>query len=210
MKTKREDLVSNYIRDLSRELQGFSSHQRQEIIAEVREHIEASLIDSENTSEAALLNTLERLGAPSDIAEEAYERFGVSRHGSTRREILVLILLTLGGIRLATGGTVFPTVVWTVAVILLWSSSVWGLREKLIGSGIVPLGLVAVLLVPLLADHLAPCYVIRGSAGQVLDPCAKNVWGPHPVFPAISILLLVVQLASVGYLIFRLHRDSRA
>ncbi|TMM20809.1 MAG: hypothetical protein E6F95_12965 [Actinobacteria bacterium] len=59
---------------------------------------------------------------------------GIPRAKAGIREIAAVILLLIGGI-------VIPVLGWIIGLLLLWSSPVWTSRDKLIGSLIIPGGL---------------------------------------------------------------------
>ncbi len=77
------------------------SPRREEILAEIKEHITAGLSEFPRETEADVRNVLERLGDPHDIAAEARDRLGL-RHAGRRRPwgLIggVLVLVVLGAI----------------------------------------------------------------------------------------------------------------
>jgi uncharacterized membrane protein len=129
-------IVDEYLQRLERELTDLSRNNRNEIIDEIRRHIAEESGGLADESDAALMNLLERLGEPADIAAAArggeMDRTSVA---TTRRfgtlEVLGLILLV---------------VAWPVGVILLWVSKIWTTRERLLGTLIPPGGYPGVLL----------------------------------------------------------------
>ena len=125
--------VDAYLRELEAELRDLPAARRDELVEEIREHIDSALENAQNGDEAEVRNVLERLGDPAEIAAEARERFGIRRVKPGIREILVLILLPLGGFLYLIG--------WAVGAILLATSTVWTSREKVIGLLVVPGGL---------------------------------------------------------------------
>jgi len=151
MAIRTEDLVERYVRRLREELGGLSSAQRQEIVDEVRNHVEESLADREHATEADVLNVLDRLGDPAEIAREAYQRFRVTPVETGFIEVGALILLPIGGI-------VLPGLGWIIGVILLWISSAWNVKEKLIGTLILPGGLAAAFFMTVMASPTA-CHI---------------------------------------------------
>jgi uncharacterized membrane protein len=129
-----QQAVKEYLHDLEAELRDLPRSRRQELLGEIHGHIDSALADSPALDEAEVRNVLERLGDPSDIAEEARQRFGVPRQRSRGLEIAAVILLPIGGI-------IIPVVGWFIGVILLWSSRVWTTGEKLAGTLLFPGGL---------------------------------------------------------------------
>jgi uncharacterized membrane protein len=56
---------------LEAEVRDLPRSRRQELLAEIHEHIDSALADAPAHGEAKVRNVLNRLGDPSDIAEEA-------------------------------------------------------------------------------------------------------------------------------------------
>jgi uncharacterized membrane protein len=123
--------VKEYLQELDQELRDLPRSRRQELMGEIHEHIDSALADSPALDEAEVRNVLDRLGDPSDIAEEARHRFGVSKQRSRGLEIAAVIFLLIGGL-------IIPVVGWFIGVILLWSSRVWTTGEKLAGTLLFP------------------------------------------------------------------------
>jgi uncharacterized membrane protein len=126
--------VKEYLHDLEAELRDLPRSRRQELLGEIHEHIDSALAEAPAHDEAEVRNVLDRLGEPSDIAEEARHRFGVPRQRSRGLEIAAVILLPIGGL-------IIPVIGWFIGVILLWSSRVWTTGEKLAGTLLFPGGL---------------------------------------------------------------------
>jgi hypothetical protein len=72
----------------------------------------------------------DRLGAP---AAGARLRLGFDLLSGHGREVATLVLLPIGGI-------VVPVLGWFVGVALLWTSERWSVRDKLLGTLVVPGG----------------------------------------------------------------------
>ena len=119
-------------------------------------HIEEARAEGAMETEADVLNVLDRLGDPEEIAREAKERFGVRPRGGGAHEIGAIVLLLLGGFVFAIG--------WLVGVVLLWTSQAWTTRDKLIGTLVPPGGLafVVFLLSGTLVAEGAGCIETRG------------------------------------------------
>src|SRR5438128_9855958 len=90
-------LVDEYLQRLERELTDLSPDSRNEVIDEIRRHIAEERGGLADESDAALMNLLERLGDPADIAAEARGEKARTSVATTRRfgtlEVLALILL---------------------------------------------------------------------------------------------------------------------
>jgi uncharacterized membrane protein len=129
-----DKLIDRYLDDLREDVRDLPRRRQNELVAEIRDHIDSALAGMPTRDDANVRNVLERLGDPADIADEARERLGIPRSKAGLREIAAVILLLIGGI-------LIPIIGWIIGLILLWSSPVWTSRDKLIGSLIIPGGL---------------------------------------------------------------------
>lgn len=136
MRTVTHPLVEDYLRRLEHEAHVLPRRDQQELVAEIRTHVETAL--RTDASEADVRNVLDELGTPTEIVAAAQP----SRPESTRgaREVFAVILILVGGL-------VLPVVGWLVGVGLLLSSPLWSGRQKLLGILVWPGGLSFVLLV---------------------------------------------------------------
>src|SRR5581483_2173090 len=131
-------IVAGYLAQLELELGGLPGARRQEILDEIREHIEEARGRIPNESDSDVLNVLDRLGEPAEVASAARPDSAASlpmsvAHGS---------IWTSGWLDIA--AAVLTPVVWPVGVILLWMSSAWSVRDKLIGTLVPPGGYIGV------------------------------------------------------------------
>jgi hypothetical protein len=134
MKPTTERFVDAYLKQLDSELADLPRLRRKEIVEEISEHIAEARAASPSQGEAEIRTLLDRLGDPAEIASEAKERFGVQPRKSRALEIATLLLLLVGGV-------VLPVIGWLIGVVLLWVSDAWDSRDKLIGTLVVPGGL---------------------------------------------------------------------
>jgi uncharacterized membrane protein len=132
--TVRNRVVDDYLRRLERSLEGLPRDRRREIVQEIEAHIQEEIAEQGSPTDADIHNMLERIGDPQIIAADARERFGVQIRRLTGLEIAAVVFLLIGGL-------VIPLVGWFVGVVLLWVSSAWTPRDKLIGTLVVPGGL---------------------------------------------------------------------
>jgi hypothetical protein len=134
MMTTTHPLADEYLKRLDRAARALPRHEREELVTDVRTHLEAGL--SPAATEAEVRNLLDELGPPEEIVAAASpERSSVKRGA---REVFALLLLVTG----------FPPVIgWLVGVGLLLWSPLWSARQKLLailvwpGGYIVALGL---------------------------------------------------------------------
>jgi hypothetical protein len=145
MQTDR--LVDDYLRRLEVAAAHLQRSRRAELVAEIREHIEAAIGEEEPTSEAAVRNVLERLGPPEEIVEaaEPAPEPPVRRGGAL--EIVALLALLV------------PVIGWLVGIVLVFASAAWSRRDKLIGLGL----LLVLVLVPFVG-------VVAQSGGVDQEP----------------------------------------
>lgn len=106
---------------------------------------------------------LARLGEPEDIAADARARLGLPPRGLGAREAFALIGLLVGGFVLVVG--------WFVGLALLWASSSWTTREKLVGTLVVPGGLLPAFLLFLGGIGAVEC---GGGYTALTGPVKRN------------------------------------
>jgi len=76
---KTEDAVSEYLRDIELRLARLPLLQRRELLADLRAHIATERLERSANSEGEVLEILERLGSPEEVAAAAYDEAGPSR-----------------------------------------------------------------------------------------------------------------------------------
>lgn len=205
MSATTDKLVEKYLKHLDVELDDLPRARRREIVDEISGHIAEARADLGAETEADVRNILDDLGDPAEIAVEARERFGVQREKSGFRETATLIMLLVGGL-------VLPLIGWLVGVMLLWSSSVWNTRDKLIGTLVVPGGLgLSLFLFFTLGSSSG-----GGSGVCELDPGTGreiNCTQAPPDTPSLTdilaialvVVLLVAPIVSTAYLAWRMR-----
>jgi hypothetical protein len=150
MTTTLHPLADAYLEGLRKAAQSLARSRREELLADIEAHLaEAAPADA---SEVDVRSALDRLGDPEQIvAAEAGDAPPPGRTGA----------LEWGGIiMLAVGGVVLPLIGWLVGVLLLlWISNAWTVREKVIGTLVVPGGLLpaVALLIYVLASASQVC-----------------------------------------------------
>jgi uncharacterized membrane protein len=220
MSTAPDKLVERYLKHLEVELDDLPRDRRREIVDEISGHIAEARADLQPETEAGVRNILEGLGDPAEIATDARERFEVSPREESRRkepgwqEIAALIMLLVGGL-------VLPIVGWVVGVVLLWTSTIWNTRDKIIGTIFVPGGLGMVLLLGFALSFSAgsgPCIGSGGivdNRGQATQPafqtCSGQGTSTTEVLTIVGLIaLLLAPIASAIYLAVRMRRASSA
>jgi hypothetical protein len=130
-------LVERYLKELRAASRGLSRAERRELAAQIEEHIATALADLSAPSEADVREVLERLGEPEEIVAE---QFGprAARRGMGAQAVTAIVLLLIGGFLAGIG--------WIAGVVLLWTSQAWTVRDKIVGTLILPGGLFGSLL----------------------------------------------------------------
>jgi len=217
MKTRSDadKTVDRYLSELDKALRGVAAPRRRQIVEEISDHIAEgrSLLDDED--EAGIRILLERVGDQETIATEAAgttELCGSARRG----DAWVPWLLLLGGFALVVG--------WFVGVGLLWSSSTWRVRDKLLGTFVLPGGLLSVLLLGQLGSSVTACssgvqvshVPLPVAPGSTLVAPHPSAVGPHALahcvttgfsFPLpIGIIVLAVALVAPIFVAIHLER----
>jgi hypothetical protein len=178
-----------YLRRLDDELRGLPRARREEILTEVREHIN----EADPVGEAELREVLDRLGDPEDIAAEARERFGVADKGMGTQEVAAVVLLTIGGLLL-------PLIGWLAGAVLMWGSRAWNTRDKWIGTLLFPGGITFPYLV--LAGVIGGYSCYEGDNGEICQ-------GEPSDLERAAVLALVL-LAVLGTIFSGIYLSRRA
>lgn len=147
-------LIRDYLKDLENEAAVLPARIRRDLLTEIRGHLREAIAEGAS-GEADVRNLLDGLGDPREIIAAARSDTGeasvVARAGL--REAGAILLLVVGGI-------VPPVIGWFVGVALLWSSKAWTPRHKLLGTLVIPGGLLApVLLLSLQTGWTLPPWV---------------------------------------------------
>jgi hypothetical protein len=185
-----------YLKRLKKAARRLPRIRRKELLLEIESHLTEAL--PAGTSEAEALNVLERLGEPAEIVAEAES--GSKEALETRagvRESLAVSLLLFGGLLFVVG--------WFVGLHLLWTSRFWTLRDKLIGTLVIPGGLL-------------PALVLVATSSQT---CTGGTGRPTVCTPYISptmrvvmitgwVALVVLPLASALFLSWRSGKSRLA
>ena len=129
--SEADKLVQRYLAQLDRALQGVDTTRREEILAEVREHIEEGRIGLDPDDAASVRTLLNRVGDPAAIAAEA----GAPPPDSRRWDAWAPWLIIFGPVASGLG--------WIAGMLILWTSPAWSRRDQLIATFVPLAGLVA-------------------------------------------------------------------
>ena len=132
--TSADNIVARYLGRLDEELHGLPEARRRELVHEIATRIaeERQALDAE--TDADVIDILDRVGNPGVIAAQARKQFGIAETRWSWREIAALVLLPFGGV-------IVPVAGWFAGVFFLWTSSRWTRGEKLVGTLVIPGGL---------------------------------------------------------------------
>ncbi len=190
-------LVDRYLERLDRALADLPAASRRELTAEIRDHVDQALASTPDPTDADVLNVLDRLGDPADIADEARERFGVHRASVAWTDWAAVILLPFGGL-LALVLWPLGILAWVAGVGCLLISRVFSGRQKALGVLVIPGGVVLPLILAVRAGSACTSTVV---GGQPVTSCTGFSLSPVfgvPLFIALIIapLIVAVVLAS--------------
>lgn len=96
---------------------------------------------------------------------------------------------------------ILPVLGWFIGVVLLWVSEAWNTRDKLIGTLVLPGGLLLPLGLGLFGTSSETC--VQTSTGPADCTGGSGAWQV-----ALLILLLVLPLATTAYLARRMRRGT--
>lgn len=131
--------LAAYLIRLDRATRHLPRDSRLEVMRDVRVRIDAALAGTPSTSPGQVSAVLRSLGSPEALVAAALAGTEPARTRLAGRDILTVLLLLFGGL-------VVPVVGWAAGVFLLWTSTAWRTRDKVIGTLVVPGGLGSLLL----------------------------------------------------------------
>lgn len=204
MNAQGERVLDEYLERLERSLSDVPSARREEIVSEIVSHIDEALAEEPDDSEASVRNVLDRVGDPEDIAAEARDRLDIRKPRTSWTDPLAIVLLLIGGFLWLIG--------WVVGVVLLWLSDVWSTRQKLIGTLVVPGGLLPFVYMSLATtgySRSCTTSMFNGIETSVCESSATSAFFAHALEIALAILLIVGPIFTSIYLGRALMRARR-
>ena len=193
--TDTDAIVDSYLRQLDIALRQVTPRRRRELIEEVSGHISRGREVLADRSAASVLDLLDKLGRPEEIAAaalaESDEQPPPSVLARSRGlEGLTVALLLFGGFAFLVG--------WLVGVALLWTSNAWRVRDKVLGTLLFPGGLVLPLLIVLGPGRNASgsnCVRNIPAGGSPVGLCTSTIppsWGGILLLVAAAIVPIFV------------------
>ncbi len=186
-------LATAYLQQVRREGRDLPGDRLAELLIDLEEHLSAAI--PADASEANAREVLDRLGDPREIvAAERPESIAPAERRGTR-EWLAIFLLLFGFIAAGVG--------WVVGVVLLWRSRAWTTRDKLIGTLVLPGGLVATALLLLLAlgrSRKVMCTSYTRYATSVVHCTHGPSSSPSTIASIALVLLALTPIPTAVYL----------
>jgi hypothetical protein len=164
-------LAADYLEGLRAAARRLPRGRRAELIADIEAHLAEAIPADGGDAEA--LTVLDRLGSPEDIVEAEEPATTLAADARGVHEWAAIILLLFGGFVFGVG--------WLAGLILLWSSRNWNLKEKWLGTLVVPGGWATVWFVMLTSVRTS-----RPGTGQlILDWALLALFVLGPLFTAV-------------------------
>jgi hypothetical protein len=183
-----DELVRRYLAQLDAALRGVDASRREEILAEVHEHIEEGRTGLDPGDAASVRTLLDKVGDPAAIAAEA----GAPSPGSRRWDAWAPWLIIFGPAASGLG--------WVAGVLILWTSPTWSRRDKLIATFVPPAGLVA-----LFFGLVATLRAAAGCSGHVLALHASAGCTTRGVTLPFGVAILLVVAGLAAHLLPPIH-----
>lgn len=181
MNTTLHPLADEYLRELERAARRMARADRDELVAQIRSHLDSGL--SPDAQESEVRNLLAELGPPEDIVAAAAPDRPPRRRGA--REIFALLLLVTG---------LPPLLGWLVGVGLLLWSPLWTARQKALAVLVWPGGYVVAGGALTLSARRGPCPVTPGGLSGTASACTAagpSLWSISAIVVALAAPLLV-------------------
>lgn len=156
-----QEIVGDYLGKLDRALRGsVSVVSRKEIVDEVHQHIDEAWSASTGRSRTDLLNILDRLGEPEELAQEYSPSSQMQSSPSKDPDLL------------SVAAVVCTALFWPLGVILAWLSPRWLVRDKAIATFLTA-GAFVFLLFNVLAAGNGGTAVLDCNQSQRSSSCSK-------------------------------------
>jgi uncharacterized membrane protein len=221
-RTVIDPLVEDYLRRLDAAAYPLGDDRRGELMAGIREHIDAAVASGEVHDEASLRVLLDRLGDPEEIVAAARDEDGPGatpyppgiaepvtyRRAGIGLEITAALFLTVGSLVIVLG--------WLVGVVLVWSSRRWTVGEKLLATLVFPGGPAFALVLAGVGAGTTNCSNssttdANGVTTSTPEVCTSTGWAPPPaVGLALFAAWVLLPIVVAGVLVGRARRRADA
>lgn len=144
-----DQIIDGYTARLGQALADVPAGPKGELLEDVRQHIAQARAGLTDETDADLLNMLDRLGDPAELAAAAAERPSAQPVATTLPpgllEIAAIVALVL---------------VWPAGIALVWLSSVWSRRDKLVATVLIPASVVGLASLGVVGGYFAHFFVL--------------------------------------------------
>jgi HAAS domain-containing protein len=183
-------VVVAYLQRVRREGRDLPGDRLEKLLSDLEEHLSVAI--PADASEEDAREVLGRLGDPREIvAADRPESIAPAERRGTREWMAVFLLLF---------GFIAAGVGWVLGVVLLWRSRAWTTTDKLIGTLVLPGGLLATVLLLLLALG-RPHKEICTRYGTSVTHCTRVAGsGPSTIASIALVLLALTPIATAVYL----------
>jgi len=182
-----------YLQQVRREGRDLPDDRLAELLIDLEDHLSAAI--PADASEADAREVLARFGDPREIIDAERPELIVTAERRGTREWAAVFLLLFGFIAAGIG--------WVVGVILLWRSRAWTTRDKLIGTLVLPGGLLMTVLLLLLALGRPRKEICTNHTyyGTIVMHCTHTPSsGPSTLGSITLVLLALTPIATAVYL----------
>lgn len=181
-----DPLISGYLRRVRSAGRQLPRDSRDELVAQLEEHLRDAAPNG--SSRADVQAALDQLGEPEVIVAEESRRLGIPPARAGAREWWAIGLLLVGGV-------ILPIIGWLVGAYLLWTSRVWSVRDKLLGTLVVPGGWIWVPVVLVAGASVQTCAgtsTVTRCTGSATSAGAWGLLAAAVVLPLITSIVLTV------------------
>ncbi|MGW2689838.1 HAAS signaling domain-containing protein [Streptomyces sp. NPDC001414] len=178
MKTVKHPLALAYLESVAREAANLAPERRNELLADLMEHITVAFSEQPAHTDADMKAILDRLGDPRTIVVTTHEGEIQTPPVSRWHSLVPLILLPVAGLAGAVN-LVLGGIAMIAGVVLLWAAPHWSGRDKAIGTAasiLVPIALVGIALAAARAGALLEPVLLVLITASVLVPAAASVY----------------------------------
>lgn len=191
--------VKRYLSKVERALQEAGVDRRREIVGEIETHVreELSQIGGDPT-ETQVRSILDQVGEPDEIAAQEGGASTGRSPVARLRDLAAVTLLLVGGLMIY-----FP-LGWLAGVALLWWSDSWTVRDKILGTSVVPLGLALPIYAWISGCGTSNPVAAEGGTRYVCD--WLNM--PRELMIGIVVLLTLAALGMAAYLCKKLRSSG--
>ncbi|MHB8499282.1 MAG: HAAS signaling domain-containing protein [Acidimicrobiales bacterium] len=208
---RTDGIVERYLGELDAALRGLSPEMRRQMVEDVAGHIAEGRARLDPLDEVGLRSLLDRVGDPEVIAAEAGS--GIPPRLERRLDAWVPWLLLFGGIvGYIIGGAgpaplalIVGAVGWLGGVVALGTSSTWLMRDKLLGTFVVPGGLLGLFVLVARPVTSIVCTANGGPGRPTIEHCTGGTVLP----PAVGVLVFAARRVAPFLTAIHLERVRR-